>query len=167
MKLVLRAYLSMLKESRELDVLIPDLCLAMGVVPVTRAQIGVDQHGVDFAAIGRLPGKDRSEVLLFVIKQGDMDRGKWQGSPQAVRPTLDDVLDDYISHCLTDELREMPTRIVLIFGGEMRQNVISKWTGFVNGHARGDRAFEYWDGNKIAAYLHDHLVTEFLFPEEL
>lgn len=52
MKLIIREYLSLLKESKELDWLIPDLLLSMGIEPFSYPQIGVRQYGVDVAAVG-------------------------------------------------------------------------------------------------------------------
>ena len=52
MKLIIREYLSLLKESNELDRLLPDLLLMMGIEPISHAQVGVRQYGVDLAAVG-------------------------------------------------------------------------------------------------------------------
>ncbi len=49
MKLVIREYLSMLRESGELDALLPDLLLSMDIEPISKAQVGVRQYGVDVA----------------------------------------------------------------------------------------------------------------------
>ena len=70
MKLVIKEYLSQLKESGELDKLLPELLLFMGIEPISHPQIGVRQFGVDVAAVD-----NKSKVLyLFTIKQGNMSR---------------------------------------------------------------------------------------------
>ncbi len=65
MRLVIREYLSMLKESGELDALLPDLLLSMGITPLSKAQVGVRQHGVDVAGVGPDP-EDENIVKLFL-----------------------------------------------------------------------------------------------------
>ena len=45
----------MLKESGELDQLLADLLLCMEIEPISRAQVGVRQYGVDIAAVGPDP----------------------------------------------------------------------------------------------------------------
>jgi hypothetical protein len=55
MRLVLREYLSMLRESGELDVLLPDLLIAMKIDPLTRPGKGMRQYGVDVPAVGPDP----------------------------------------------------------------------------------------------------------------
>lgn len=45
MKLIIREYLTLLKESGELDRLLPDLLLSMSIPPISRAQKGVRQEG--------------------------------------------------------------------------------------------------------------------------
>lgn len=51
MKLILSQYLRTLKERDEFDRLLPDILLAMGYVPISRPQTGIEQHGVDLAAV--------------------------------------------------------------------------------------------------------------------
>ncbi len=55
MKLIILEYLHLLKESNELDRLLPDLLLSMSIPPLSYAQPGVRQAGVDVVAIGKDP----------------------------------------------------------------------------------------------------------------
>ncbi|RLF31810.1 MAG: hypothetical protein DRN08_07415, partial [Thermoplasmata archaeon] len=76
MKLIIREYLSLLKESNELDQLLPDLLLAMDIEPISRTQTGVRQYGVDVAAVG-IDEDGKKTLFLFTIKQGDIGRTDW------------------------------------------------------------------------------------------
>lgn len=87
MKLVIQQYLSTLKESKELDAILPDLLLVMNIRPITKPQIGVRQHGVDLAAVGKDPDDGITKVYLFAIKCGDIGRKEWDSSVQSVRQT--------------------------------------------------------------------------------
>ena len=55
MKIVIQQYLETLKESKELDAILPDLLLAMNIQTITKPQIGVRQYGVDLCAVGKDP----------------------------------------------------------------------------------------------------------------
>jgi len=97
MKLIIREYLSLLKESKEIDRMLPDLLLAMGIEPFSKAQIGVRQYGVDVAAVG-LDEDDVEKLFLYIIKQGDIGRRDWDSNEQAVRQSLDEIKDVYLRH---------------------------------------------------------------------
>jgi len=64
MRLAIREYLAGLRESEELDALLPDLLLSMGMRLLETPKRGVKQHGVDVAAIGRLPEVDAPQSLF-------------------------------------------------------------------------------------------------------
>ena len=55
MRLIIREYLSMLKETDELEVIVPDLLNSMNIDIVAGAQSGVRQEGVDIHGIGNDP----------------------------------------------------------------------------------------------------------------
>ena len=167
MRLVIREYLSMLKESGELDALLPDLLFAMDVEPISRAQVGVRQFGVDVAGVGPDPGDGQTETLfLLTIKQGDIDRNGWNGNPQAVRQSLDEILEVYLEHHVDEEHRELPKRIVVCCGGEMKPNVRPLWRGYKDLHTEpGVREYDFWGGDKLALLIEQHFLDEYLFPE--
>lgn len=56
MKLILKQYLSSLKEREELDALLPDLLSQMGLNVFSRPGRGTRQDGVDVAAFGSIDG---------------------------------------------------------------------------------------------------------------
>ena len=112
MKLVIREYLSMLKESGELDALLPDLLLAMGIEPLSKAQVGVRQNGVDIAARGLDPDDDIDKLFLLTVKQGDLSRKNWDGgTAQALRPSLNEILDVYLNKYIDEEHQNLPKKI--------------------------------------------------------
>ena len=170
MRLVIREYLSMLKESGELDALLPDLLLSMDIVPTSKAQVGVRQFGVDVAGIGADPDrKDRRRTLfLFTVKRGDFDRASWDagGDVQAVRPSLNEIQDVYLQQQVSEAHRNLPKKVVLCCGGSMKQNVKPNWEGYVEEHAEtGALEFAFWGGDKLALLIEQHMLDEHLFPE--
>jgi hypothetical protein len=166
MRLIIREYLSMLKESGELDALIPDLLLSMDITPVSRAQVGPRQYGVDIAAVGRDPDDHTEKLFLLTVKQGDIDRNAWNGSPQAVQQSLDDIRYVYLQHHIDEEHRSLPKKVIVCCGGNMKQTVEQNWRGYKGQHTEpGVREYDLWDGDKLAVLIERHLMDEYLFPE--
>lgn len=167
MKLIIREYLSMLKESGELDILIPDLLLGMGVQPLSKAQVGVRQYGVDVAAHGR--DRDGVEKLfLLTIKQGDLSRRTWDdGSVQAVRPSLNQIIDTYLDTHVHPAHSKLPKKIIVCCNGDMKQEVELDWKGYTKRNSKeGEIEFDFWGADRLSLLIEEYLLDEFLFPEQ-
>lgn len=166
MRMVIREYLSMLREAGELDALIPDLLLSMNIAPISRPQVGPRQFGVDIAAVGRDPDDDTEKLFLLTVKQGDIDRNAWNGGPQAVQQSLDDIRYVYLQHHVDEEHRSLPKKIVVCCGGDMKQTVEQNWRGYKGEHTEpGVREYDLWDGDELAALIEQYFLDEYLFPE--
>lgn len=87
MKLVIKEYLASLKEREELDAMLPNLLSEMGFTVYSRPGRGTRQYGVDVAAVGTADDGQR-KIYLFSVKQGDLNRQDWDGTPQALRSSL-------------------------------------------------------------------------------
>lgn len=168
MKLLIREYLSMLKERDELDALIPDLLLSMDIEVIRGPQRGASEYGVDVAGVGPDPEDGERKLLLFTIKSGDINRRSWdaEGKPQAVRPSLNDIRDVYLQHRVSAEHADLPKKIILCYGGEMKRNVEERWAGYVDKNT-GDGELEYgeWGGGRLSVLVEEHMLDENLFPE--
>lgn len=164
MKLFIKEYLSMLRESKDLDYIFPELLLSMGHNVFSKAQIGVRQFGVDIASTGK--DEDGLEKLfLFILKRGDLDRGDWDGaSSQSIRPSLNEILDVYIPHHIPSHLKELPIKIVLVTSGDMRQNVQQNWSGYTKGDKGGNVEYDFYGGDKLAILMEQYLFNEYIIP---
>lgn len=166
MKLIIREYLSLLKESKELDRLLPDLLLMMGIVPISHAQVGVRQYGVDVAAVGEY--KDEGNTLfLFTIKQGDLGRSDWDVNEQSIRQSLDEIKDVYLeSHILPEHL-VLKKKIVLCTGGNLKQEIQQNWKGYISKNTiEGEVEYEFWGGDKLAIFIEEFMFNEQILPIE-
>ncbi len=94
-QLILSHYLSGLRERDELDALLPDLLQAMGHSVQSRAQVGVNQGGVDIMST-RENDQGEMEVFLFVIKFGNVSRNDFYGSQQAILPSIRQASTEYV-----------------------------------------------------------------------
>jgi len=165
MKLILAQYLRTLKERDEFDRLLPDLLLAMGYVSVSKPQTGPRQHGVDLAAVGVSPEDGTQELLMLIIKRGDIGRADWNSGPQSVRQSLDDVLDVYLETHIEPAHKSFRKRIILATTGDLKQNAQINWDGYTNRH-EALATFSFWGGDQIALLLEKYMLNEHIFDTE-
>ena len=167
MKLIFRSYLASLKEREELDAILPDLLSELGYVVYSRPQRGTTQAGVDIAAVGNDEDGER-KVFLFSVKQGDLTRTTWNGnSPQALRPSLGEILDDYIPHRIPKRYQGLKVVICLVFGGDMQEQVRNAVSGYMDQHTTDRISFDEWNGDKLAGLLLKGVLREEIMPKEL
>lgn len=168
MNLILKEYLSLLKESNELDKLIPDLLLAMNIKPISRAQVGTRQFGVDVAAVGVDPETQLKTLFLLTIKQGNLTRADWDGSEQAVRPSLEEIKDVYLQNHIDPQHEKLPIKIVVCTGGDIDQNVLPNWNGYIKDNTKPDKVdYIFWGGDELAPLISEYLLSEHLLPDHL
>ncbi len=165
MKLVISEYLRSLKERDELDRLLPNLLLEMGYVPVSRPQIGNRQYGVDIAARGKNAETGEDELLLLVVKQGDIGRGEWNGGNQSVRQSIDEIFDVYLKSHLEPQDKNRSIRIILATSGDLKQTIQSNWSGFVSDNQE-KACIKFWGADDIAILIEKHLLDEHIFLDE-
>jgi hypothetical protein len=166
MKLIIKEYLSSLKERGELDAVLPDLLSQLGLNVFSRPARGTRQDGVDVAAVGSLDG-EVEKVYLFSIKPGDLSRRDWDGdSAQSLRPSLNEIFDSFLPNRLPPEHRLKPIVICIAIGGDVQEPVRPLLTGFVAQNTKDGVAFEEWNGDKIAAHIEANFLREDLLPED-
>lgn len=170
MKLLIKDYLSGLKEREELEVLLSELLSHMGLNVFSRPGRGTKQHGVDVAAVGKLPGEDEEKVYLLSIKAGNLTRATWDGeSAQSLRRSLNEIIDAYIPTRLPTEHKNKKIIICPCFGGEVNREVLGEAYEGYKQQAKSKTPnieFEDWDGDKIAGLIVEHFLNENLLPKE-
>jgi hypothetical protein len=164
MKLILKQYLASLKERSELDAVLPDLLSSMGMNVFISPTRGFQEYGVDIAAVGRMNGGDE-KVYLFSVKSGNLTRETWNGNAdQALRPSLDQIQDSFISSRLPPEHRDKPIVICLCFGGDISTGSRQDVSSYEQRYTRDNIAFEEWNGDKLSELIQQHLFKEELLP---
>jgi len=162
MRLIIKEYLSQLKESKELDMLLPDLLLSMKYIPISTPQVGVRQYGVDIAT-EYYDKKNNKLLYLFVIKKGDIGRSDWDSSSQSVRQSLDEIKDVYLEKMLSNEQKKMIKKIVLCTNGVLKQEVEINWKGYIDRNTVvNEIEYELWDGYKLALDIENNMLNEFI-----
>ncbi|HLO89103.1 MAG TPA: hypothetical protein VK203_29415 [Nostocaceae cyanobacterium] len=172
MRLVIREYLSMLKESGGIDALLPDLLLAMGFDILSRPRKGSRQYGVDLAAVGidHDTQDHQRKLFLFTIKRGDISRNDWNTGKNTVRPSLEDIQDSYLRTRVRVEHKNLPKKIILVTGGELKEDVYPDWVNYTHRYSGnyteyGNVEFDFWGGDKLALLIQDFLFNEYIFNE--
>lgn len=164
MKLIIKEYLSSLRERGELDAVLPDLLSQMGLNVFSRPGRGTRQDGVDVGAVGSLNG-DPEKVYLFTIKPGDLTRPAWDSEVQSVRPSLNEILDAYIPTRLPNEHRGKDIVICICCGGDILEPVRPALEGFIQQNTKGNISFEEWNGDKLASLIQTNFLREDLLPK--
>lgn len=165
MKLIFRQYLASLKEREELDAILPDLLSELGYTVISRPMRGTRQYGVDVAATGE--DKDgRQKLFLFSIKQGDLTRADWDGTPQALRSSINEIIDVYIPTRIPKVYSELDIVICLCFGGEIQEVVRDSVTLFTKGLTKDGVSFAEWNGDYMAGLLVNGILREQLIAKD-
>lgn len=166
MKLIVKEYLSSLKERDELDAVLPDLLSQLGLNVYSRPARGTRQDGVDVGAVGSLDGGPE-RVYLFSIKSGDLSRREWDGeSAQSLRPSLNEILDSYIPNRLPVEHRDKDISICVTLGGDVLEPVRPLLTGYISQNTRDRVSFEEWNGDRLATHIQSCFLREDLLPDK-
>ena len=167
MKLLVRQHLQGMKERGGLDVLLPQLLSELGYEIIHHPRIGGRQAGVDVAAVGPDPDADgERSLLLFVIKSGDIGRADWDGTIQAVRPSLGEVIDDYVPNRVPQQYRDLPIAVCVCMGGEIQEGIRSTWSGYIKNNQTDILRFREWNGDRLAnLILSGILKQELLDPD--
>jgi hypothetical protein len=166
MKLVIREYLASLREREELDAMLPNLLSEMGLTVYSRPSRGTRQYGVDIAAVGTAEGGER-KVYLFSVKQGDLNRQDWDGTPQALRSSLNEIRDAYIRTCIPTEYQNLPVVICLVFGGDIKEAVLQEVRGYIHSNTTPTVSYEEWNGDRLADLILTGILREGMFSGEM
>ena len=163
MKLIIKEYLSSLRERGELDAILPDLLSQMGLNVYSRPGRGTRQDGVDVRAVGSL-NRGPEKVYLFTIKPGDLTRSAWDTEVQSARQSLNEILDAYIPTRLPNEHRGKDIVICICCGGDILEPVRPALEGFIQQNTKGKISFEEWNGDKLASLIQSTFLREDLLP---
>ncbi len=166
MKLIIKQYLSSLKERNELDALLPDLLAMMGLNVFSKPSIGTRQYGVDVAAFGKIDG-EAEKVYLFSIKGGDLDRQDWNsGNIQDLKPSLDEIREAYIPTHLPSEHKDKSIEICICFGGDLKEAVRLNVAQYENKYKTEQLTFSEWDGDRLTQLIEKYFLNESLLPKK-
>lgn len=159
MRLIVKEYIAQLKEKDELDILLSGIFEQKGYIADNQPKTGNRQFGVDIQL------HNKAELLLFVVKQGDIDRTVWDGGVNAVRQSLDEIKDVMINS-LTYEEKQKKIKIIVATNGKKDEAIKLNWNNYVNNN-------QVWNGipikivfmgiDDIVKEILDNFFNEYLF----
>ncbi|WP_321943296.1 hypothetical protein [Paraburkholderia tropica] len=166
LEILVEEYLATMKEDGELDKFLPILLTAMGHVIISKPQKGVRQSGGDLLSVGKDDDDGKKKVFVWVIKCGDIDRAAWNSGEQAVRQTLDSVVDVYLQANLSPSRQHLPKKVCIVTNGEFKQNVQQEITGYLRLYQeRYQVETEEVNGSSLANWTGRHMLDERVLPE--
>lgn len=163
MRLIVKEYISQLKEKDELDILLGEIFIQKGYIADNQPKTGNRQYGVDIQL------HNKTELLLLVIKQGDINREIWDGSINAVRQSLDEIKDVTINS-LTYEERTKKVRIIVATNGKKDEAIKLNWNNYVNNNQEWGGIpikIEFMGIDNIVEEVMDNYFNECLFEKEM
>lgn len=163
MRLIIKDYLLQLKEKDELDLLLCDVLFQMGYITENRPKTGNRQYGVDIRA------QNEDELLLCVVKQGNMTRQNWNSGQNAVRQSLDEIQDSYI-RLITGKEREKKIHIAVATNGMLDEAVRTDWEGYRERNTKWsgmDVQIDFWNIDTLTDLVQKRLFDEHVFSTDM
>lgn len=163
MRLIVKEYISQLKEKDELDILISQIFVQKGYIADNQPKTGNRQYGVDI----QLHNDD--ELLMFVVKQGNIDRETWDGGINAVRQSLDEIKDVTIKNLTTEEKKKL-IKIIVATNGQKEESVKFNWNNYVDNNRLWNEIpiiIEFMGIDDIVKEILDNFFNEYLFDASL
>lgn len=164
MKLVLRDYISSMKERDELDVLIQNLLSKMGLNIVLIPRKGVKEHGVDIEAVGCWPEETEEKLFLFAIKSGNITRSNWSGNSQTLKESIEEIIYSFIPSHILPEHKNKKIVVCPCFGGYVDKSVAVYYKGFFETLEDRNPNIEF---KTIDLDVLSELILGYLFNEKL
>ena len=108
MNFIIREYISILKEDGELDSLLADLLFEQGYTIKYKPEKG-RQYGVDILAFKKEKQKV-VEIRILTVKRDNITRSAWNGSVNAAKQSLEEILEVYLNKYLTQQEQKLQTK---------------------------------------------------------
>ena len=159
MRLILKEYVSSLKEKDELDLLLCEIYAEKGYITDTLPKSGNRQYGVDIQM------HNSEEILFFVVKQGNIDRKVWGSDINSVRQSLDEIKDVAIK-LLTPADKQKRLTILVATNGVMEESVKPNWNGYVSSNHKMDGIrvnIQFRGIDDIVKDIQTDLFNEYIF----
>lgn len=165
---IISEYLESLKEDDELDYIFPILLESMGfrIVSTPKNSKGQPQYGKDIVAIGE-DENHRTCRWYFELKGNaakDINEQTFNCS-DGVRESILAAKDVEYSDSSIRGFNSLPTIIVFVHNGVIRENTRTQFEGFIKREFPNE-GFERWGIEKLINLFSLHLFDECLFRDE-
>ena len=166
-RLLLESFLGLMKESEELDRLLPLLVASMGHNIVFSAQKGIREYGVDVVSVGRDPEDGHRKIFYWLIKCGDIGRTEWNLTNQSIRQSIDDVGDTFLSTNVLPQHKKLRKKLVILTNGIFKTEIRQTLSQYLEAwNARHDAESLIANGSLLASWTEHYLFDENILPPE-
>lgn len=160
-RVILQQYLADMRERDELDLLLPELLVAMGHTVLSRPQRGSRQAGVD--CLSEIRTADGRAAYLFIIKQGDVDRKEFFASPNGIEPSVREAKTDHIRTRLPQHFEQARKHIILVSNGRMTEVAAISFASLTKEVSEQPLCdLDFWGDDKLAECIEEHLLNDAL-----
>ena len=165
-KILVREYLTSLKESGELDHIFIFLLEAMGFKIITTPvhSKGQSQYGKDVVAVGTIAGI--KYCWNFELKgYSDKDVNSITFSKNdGIRMSLLEIKDVAYKNKGLPDFDKLPIKVVLVHNGIIVENIRPQFNGFIEKNFE-EGEFEDWDIYRLTDLFYEKLFCEYLFSD--
>ena len=166
-KILVREYLSSLKEDGELDYIFVFLLEAMGfeIITTPKQSKGQSQYGKDVVALGEVKGVKycwNFELKGFVDK--DINATSFN-KDDGIRMSLFEIKDVAYQNKSYPDFDKLPIKIVLVHNGVVKENFKPQFNGFIAQNFE-EGVFEDWDIYRLTDLFSEHLFGEYLLADD-
>lgn len=166
LRLIVKDYISSLKERKELDFLFPILLDQMGfsVIKTAQSSHGQPEYGKDIIAIKEFDGKEI--IYIFQLKAGDdkdINKKTFSGE-NGIGESLKQAKYVEYSDQSIPGLKDLSRRYVLVHNGELQSNYRPVLDGFVKQEFPDDN-FERWDIEELSELFSKYLLNEYILVD--
>ncbi len=166
-KILVREYLSSLKEDGELDYIFVFLLEAMGfeIITTPKQSKGQSQYGKDVVALGEVKGvKYCWNFELKGYSDKDINANSFNKN-DGIRMSLLEIKDVAYKNNSYPDFDKLPKKIVLVHNGVITENFKPQFNGFIEQNFE-DRVFEDWDIYRLTDLFSEYLFGEYLLADD-
>ncbi|MBA5686328.1 hypothetical protein [Rugamonas apoptosis] len=166
-RLLLESFLGLMKESGELDKLLPLLVTSMGHDIPFSAQKGIREYGIDVVSVGKDPEDGRRKIFYWLIKCGDIGRAEWNLTNQSIRQSIDDAGDTFLSTNVLPQHKKLSKKLVILTNGIFKTEIRQTLSQYLEKWNRTNKAESLIvNGSLLASWTEKYLFDENILPPE-
>lgn len=166
--IIVREYLSSLKEDSELDYLFPILLNLMGfrIIQTAKESKGQSQYGKDIIAIGN-DEKGIKHKWYFELKgYSDKDISITNFSKSdGIKESILEAKYSLFFDSSIPKFNDLPLKIVIVHNGILKTNFRNTFEGFITKEFK-EGEFERWDINHLTDVFSQYLFNEYLLSDD-
>lgn len=169
-KIIVREYLSSLKEDKELDYLFPILLNLMGfrIIQTAKDSKGQPQYGKDIIAVGN--DENGIKYKWYFELKGYSDRNITSSNykkDDGIRDSIIASIDTQFTDNSIPNFDKLPVKVVIVHNGIIDSNTRRTLDGFVERYFDNKKYFfERWDIYYLTDLFSQYLFSEYLLTDD-